>query len=146
MSKSNEVMQIQADILGPSVKVVRSKNAECTALGAAIAAGIHKDIQLWSSLKEVINCNSVGKQSSVITTANNNISGFSSNSTSTDRLSSKGKSLVDIAYLNRKMLESSLKENNMFVSRMSDEKRHSNWFLWERAVSRARNWLNFDEN
>ncbi|ODQ80609.1 hypothetical protein BABINDRAFT_160866 [Babjeviella inositovora NRRL Y-12698] len=52
MSKSDEVMQIQADILGPCVTVKRSPNAECTALGAAIAAGLYKHT-VWSSLEDV---------------------------------------------------------------------------------------------
>lgn len=57
MSKSDEVMQIQADILGPCVKVRRSPAAECTALGAAIAAEMGfkdpKDRIMWKDLKDV---------------------------------------------------------------------------------------------
>ena len=41
MSKADEVLQIQADILGPCVTVKRAQTAECTALGAAIALGYH---------------------------------------------------------------------------------------------------------
>ncbi|ODV95577.1 hypothetical protein PACTADRAFT_50279 [Pachysolen tannophilus NRRL Y-2460] len=52
MSKSDEVMQIQSDILGPCVTVRRSPNAECTALGAAIAAGICSG--LWTSLDDAV--------------------------------------------------------------------------------------------
>jgi len=54
MSKSDEMMQIQADILGPCVTVRRSINPECTALGAAIAAGfgVPKEDRIWGSLKE----------------------------------------------------------------------------------------------
>lgn len=57
MSKSNEVMQIQADILGPCVTVKRSLNSECTALGAAIAAGLAgetPETRMWSSLTEAL--------------------------------------------------------------------------------------------
>lgn len=57
MSKSDEVMQIQADILGPCTKVRRSPTAECTALGAAIAAEMGfkdpKDRIMWKDLKDV---------------------------------------------------------------------------------------------
>ncbi|KAH3676417.1 hypothetical protein WICMUC_002048 [Wickerhamomyces mucosus] len=56
MSKSDEVMQIQADILGPCVTVRRSPNSEATALGAAIAAGLaSKDAseRLWDDLEDV---------------------------------------------------------------------------------------------
>lgn len=57
MSKSDEVMQIQADILGPCVTVRRSPNAEATALGAAIAAGLaatSAEDRLWDDLEDVI--------------------------------------------------------------------------------------------
>lgn len=40
MSKADEVLQIQADVLGPCVTVKRADIMECTALGAAIAAGL----------------------------------------------------------------------------------------------------------
>ncbi|SJM85937.1 probable Glycerol kinase [Zygosaccharomyces bailii] len=57
MSKSDEVMQIQADILGPCIKVRRSPTSECTALGAAIAAEMGfkdpKDRVMWKDLKDV---------------------------------------------------------------------------------------------
>lgn len=57
MSKLNEVMQIQADILGPCVRVIRSPAPECTALGAAIAAGLYKQedpaARVWTSLDDV---------------------------------------------------------------------------------------------
>lgn len=57
MSKSDEVMQIQADILGPCVTVRRSPNAEATALGAAIAAGLAEkeaSNRLWDDLDDVV--------------------------------------------------------------------------------------------
>lgn len=57
MSRSDEVMQIQADILGPCVKVRRSPTHECTALGAAIAAEMGfkdpKDRIMWKDLRDV---------------------------------------------------------------------------------------------
>lgn len=57
MSRSDEVMQIQADILGPCIKVRRSPTSECTALGAAIAANMAfkdpKDRVLWKDLKDI---------------------------------------------------------------------------------------------
>ncbi|KAL3231736.1 Glycerol kinase [Nakaseomyces bracarensis] len=59
MSRSDEVMQIQADILGPCVKVRRSPTAECTALGAAVAANMAyeqpKDRVLWKDLQDAKN-------------------------------------------------------------------------------------------
>lgn len=57
MSRSDEVMQIQADILGPCVKVRRSPTHECTALGVAIAAEMgFKDPKqriMWKDLRDV---------------------------------------------------------------------------------------------
>ncbi|CCE65358.1 hypothetical protein TPHA_0K02280 [Tetrapisispora phaffii CBS 4417] len=57
MSRSDEVMQIQANILGPCVKVRRSPTSECTALGAAIAANMGfknpDDRTLWRELPDV---------------------------------------------------------------------------------------------
>jgi len=53
MSKSAHVMQIQADILGPCVDIKRANYSECTALGAAIAAGLQKDVRFWNSLGDV---------------------------------------------------------------------------------------------
>lgn len=64
MSKSNEVMQIQADILGPCVTVRRSPNSEATALGAAIAAGVSnpdENKRLWIDLSDVVE--SIGGES-----------------------------------------------------------------------------------
>lgn len=59
MSRSDEVMQIQADILGPCVKVRRSPTAECTALGAAVAANMAyerpQDRVLWRDLQDAKN-------------------------------------------------------------------------------------------
>lgn len=95
MSQSDEVMQIQADILGPCVTIRRSPVAEATALGAAIAAGLSStksEENLWDNLDDVIK--SVGSNS-------------------------KGD----------------------FVSKSNDEDRRSKWTLWERAVERAKGWI-----
>lgn len=57
MSKADEVLQIQADILGPCVTVKRAANAECTALGAAIAAGLAFEDpaeRVWKDFDEVV--------------------------------------------------------------------------------------------
>ncbi|EDK45282.1 glycerol kinase [Lodderomyces elongisporus NRRL YB-4239] len=57
MSKADEVLQIQADILGPCVEVKRAQISECTALGAAIAAGLSfKDPEerIWRDLEDVV--------------------------------------------------------------------------------------------
>lgn len=64
MSQSDEVMQIQADILGPCVTVRRSPNSEATALGAAIAAGVSNpdpNKRLWTDLSDVVE--SIGGES-----------------------------------------------------------------------------------
>ncbi|WPK24438.1 hypothetical protein PUMCH_001712 [Australozyma saopauloensis] len=56
MSKADEILRIQADILGPCVTVKRAAVAECTALGAAIAAGLglkDKNDRIWKSFDEV---------------------------------------------------------------------------------------------
>lgn len=57
MSKADEVLQIQADILGPCVTVKRAKISECTALGAAIAAGVsfkNPEDRIWKDLNDVV--------------------------------------------------------------------------------------------
>jgi glycerol kinase len=57
MSKADEVLQIQADILGPCVDVKRAKISECTALGAAIAAGLsfkNPEDRIWKDLNDVV--------------------------------------------------------------------------------------------
>lgn len=96
MSKADEVLQIQADILGPCVTVKRAVNAECTALGAAIAAGLaFKDPKerLWKDFDEVIAC----------------------------------------------MLSED--EQNTFKAKLPSVERRKNWRRWERAVERAKGWL-----
>lgn len=57
MSKADEVLQIQADILGPCVTVKKAKISECTALGAAIAAGLSfkdENERVWKDFDDVI--------------------------------------------------------------------------------------------
>lgn len=56
MSKADEILRIQANILGPCVTVKRAAVAECTALGAAIAAGLgmDKNERIWKNFDEVI--------------------------------------------------------------------------------------------
>lgn len=57
MSKADEVLQIQADIMGPCVTVQRALTSECTALGAAIAAGLAaKDPseRVWKDIDEAV--------------------------------------------------------------------------------------------
>lgn len=58
MSKSKEVMQIQSNILGPEVTIREAVSAECTALGAAIAAGFgfqDEDERLWKNFDDLSN-------------------------------------------------------------------------------------------
>lgn len=57
MSKADEVLQIQADILGPCVEVKRALISECTALGAAIAAGLSfedEEDRLWKDMDDLV--------------------------------------------------------------------------------------------
>lgn len=56
MAKSDEVLQVLANILGPNIKVKRSPINECTALGAALAANFaFKDTseRLWKDFDDV---------------------------------------------------------------------------------------------
>lgn len=46
MAKNDALMQLQSNILG--VNVVRPQMLETTALGAAIAAGLAKGVEVWS--------------------------------------------------------------------------------------------------
>lgn len=99
MSKADEVLQIQADILGPCVTVKRAQTAECTALGAAIAAGLsfkNEEDRIWKDLDDVVA----------------KISGSSE----------------DVAA-------------NSFTAKLSDENRRKAWKRWEKAVDRAKGWL-----
>lgn len=57
MSKADEILEIQADILGPCVTVKRAAVTECTALGAAIAAGLafkDEEDRIWKDFDDVI--------------------------------------------------------------------------------------------
>lgn len=97
MSKADEILQIQADILGPCVTVKRAAHAECTALGAAIAAGLafeNEDERVWRDFDEVVAC-LTGKDSA----------------------------------------------ENKFEATLSDTERRKIWKRWERAVERAKGWL-----
>ncbi|CCH44821.1 glycerol kinase [Wickerhamomyces ciferrii] len=56
LSKSNEFVQIQSDILGPCVKIRKTPVSEATALGAAIAAGCgfeDDEEKVWTSIVDV---------------------------------------------------------------------------------------------
>ncbi|QEL62856.1 glycerol kinase [Candidozyma auris] len=102
MSKADEVLQIQADILGPCVSVKRAENAECTALGAAIAAGLglkDPNERLWKNFDDVI-----------------------------ESLSGKDG------------------DANVFKAKLPDADRRKNWKRWEKAIERARGWLDEDRD
>lgn len=97
MSKADEVLQIQADVLGPCVTVKRAANAECTALGAAIAAGLSfedEEERIWKNFDDVI-----------------------------------------------ESLSNNDEEKNSFSAKLPDADRRKNWRRWERAVERAKGWL-----
>lgn len=97
MSKAGEVLQIQADILGPCVTVKRAAISECTALGAAIAAGVSfkdESERVWKDFDDVI-----------------------------------------------ALIASSDGADNVFHAELPDADRRKNWKRWERAVDRAKGWL-----
>ncbi|EGV60937.1 Glycerol kinase [Yamadazyma tenuis] len=101
MSKADEVLQIQADILGPCVTVKRAAISECTALGAAIAAGLSfedESERVWKDLDDV-----------------------------------------------REKIGNGSGENNLFKAKLPDEDRRKFWKRWEKAVSRAKDWLDDDK-
>lgn len=54
MSQSDIMLQIQADLL--QIPVVKPTMIETTALGAAIAAGLHSTIAFWENLNHVKHC------------------------------------------------------------------------------------------
>jgi glycerol kinase len=96
MSKADEVLQIQADILGPCVKVKRAQIAECTALGAAIAAGMSfkdENERIWKDMDDL----------------NEKINGDAN--------------------------------KNVFSAKLPDDLRRKFWKRWEKAVERAKGWL-----
>ncbi|KAK6459040.1 Gut1 glycerol kinase [Scheffersomyces xylosifermentans] len=101
MSKADEVLQIQADILGPCVTVKRAVISECTALGAAIAAGLSfkdEEDRIWKDLDDVILKVTGGDG-----------------------------------------------EVNKFKAKLPDADRRKNWRRWEKAVDRAKGWLDDDD-
>ncbi|CAI5755906.1 unnamed protein product [Candida verbasci] len=101
MSKADEVLQIQADILGPCVTVKRAQISECTALGAAIAAGLgakNEEDRIWKDLDDVLE----------------KITGGDA-------------------------------ESNIFVAKLPDNERRRNWKRWEKAVERAKGWLDQED-
>lgn len=92
MSRSDEVMQIQANILGPCVKVRRSPTHECTALGAAIAAEMAfkdpKDRIMWKDLRDVkkwVFYNGIDKGEECPLEQKQDLKVFTSTSTNTER-------------------------------------------------------------
>ncbi|CAB4252993.1 similar to Saccharomyces cerevisiae YHL032C GUT1 Glycerol kinase, converts glycerol to glycerol-3-phosphate [Maudiozyma barnettii] len=92
MSRSNEVMQIQADILGPCIKVRRSPIAESTALGAAIAANMgfkeESERPIWKNLhdcKKWVFFNGVDKSETIPREQHPNLKVFTSQSKDTIR-------------------------------------------------------------
>ncbi|KAI5965412.1 GUT1 [Candida margitis] len=102
MSKADEVLQIQADILGPCVTVKRAKISECTALGAAIAAGVsfkNEEDRIWKNFDDVVE----------------KITGHSDDAA------------------------------NTFIAEMPDAERRKNWKRWEKAIDRAKGWLDEDD-
>ncbi|SCU84894.1 LAFA_0D12662g1_1 [Lachancea sp. 'fantastica'] len=110
MSKSKEVMQIQADILGPCVKVRTSASSECTALGAGIAAALayekREDRRLWKDLKDVKRWIMYGGEDSV------------------------GKIKESAG----------MSQSRTFRSQSEDQDRRRKWKLWEAAIERCRGW------
>ncbi|SCU93386.1 LADA_0G02806g1_1 [Lachancea dasiensis] len=115
MSKSKEVMQIQADILGPCVKVRTSTTSECTALGAAIAAAMayekREDRVLWEDLKDVKKWIRYG--------------GVEQGAKSQDG-SAPSKSCT-------------------YKSQSLDTDRRRKWRLWEAAIDRCKGWMDIVE-
>ncbi|SMN20460.1 similar to Saccharomyces cerevisiae YHL032C GUT1 Glycerol kinase, converts glycerol to glycerol-3-phosphate [Maudiozyma saulgeensis] len=92
MSRSDEVMQIQADILGPCIKVRRSPIAESTALGAAIAANMgfkeENERPMWKNLhdcKKWVFFNGVDKSETIPREQHPNLKVFTSRSKDTIR-------------------------------------------------------------
>lgn len=122
MSRSEEVMQIQADILGPCIKIRRSPVLESTALGAAIAANMagktKEDRVLWKDFQDVkkyvfYNGHPPSK-----------VEGL------------KGDDLQreDISTDDHPNLQ-------YFKSQSNDADRRKHWKMWETAVKRSTGWL-----
>lgn len=112
MSRSDEVMQIQANILGPCVKVRRSPTSECTALGAAIAAAMafktEEERIIWKNLKDVKKWVFYG-----------------------------GLEKGDVAPTN----SSSQSQLKVFTSKSSDIERRKGWKMWETAIEKSKGWM-----
>lgn len=111
MSRSNEVMQIQADILGPCMKVRRSPVSESTALGVAIAANMSyknaADRPLWKNLSDAKKW-----------------------------VFFDGKDKEE-----RKALKEDKEHPMVFRSKSHDSERRQHWKIWETAVARSKGWL-----
>ena len=102
MSKADEVLQIQADILGPCVTVKRAQISECTALGAAIAAGVSfkdENERIWKDFDDVV----------------------------------------------AKVTGNADDDANTFKAELPDADRRKNWSRWEKAIERAKGWLDEDD-
>lgn len=100
MSKADEVLQIQADILGPCVTVKRATTSECTALGAAIAAGLSfedEEERVWKDFDDIY-----------------------------------------------EKINGNDDEKNNFKAKLPDTDRRKNWKRWEKAVEKAKGWLDED--
>ncbi|SCW01112.1 LAFE_0D05336g1_1 [Lachancea fermentati] len=111
MSRSDEVMQIQADILGPCVKVRRSPTSECTALGAAIAASLanpnREDRVMWKDLKDVKKWVFYG--------------GIDPKEVPEGKIPTP--------------------QVKIFSSKSNDKVRRHHWKMWEAAIERSKGWM-----
>ncbi|CCH61194.1 hypothetical protein TBLA_0E01350 [Henningerozyma blattae CBS 6284] len=133
MSRSDEVMQIQANILGPCVKIRRSRISECTALGAAIAANfafenvedrVWKD---WHDIKDWVYYNGKRKEfieKKIAKSKEMSLSTTTNASTTGSKLDDDGN--VNVTY---------------FFSNSTDEQRRKNWKRWQVAIKRSTGWL-----
>ena len=123
MSKSDEVMQIQADILGPCIKIRRSPVLESTALGAAIAANMagktKEERPLWKDFNDV--------KTYVF---------YNGNPPAPKGLPPKS----DI--IQTEDIPSDHHPNlKYFRSQSNDTDRRKHWKMWETAVQRSKGWL-----
>lgn len=122
MSRSDEVMQIQADILGPCIKIRRSPVVESTALGAAIAANMARmektERILWQDFQDI--------KRHVLFKGNTMDNKLEMNSAS-----AQGAELAEDQPSNLRY----------FKSQSNDEDRRKHWIMWETAVNRSKGWL-----
>ncbi|KAL6941994.1 hypothetical protein ACO0QE_003158 [Hanseniaspora vineae] len=122
MSKSDEFLQIQADILGPCTKVKRSTTSECTAFGAAIAANFacenKEERVLWQDLRDV--------KKWVVNHGEVHIT-------------------TEDYYMDDDLDDPFVKVENeqsaIFKSKTSTDERRSGWKRWESAISKSTGWL-----